>query len=635
MNWRIIFPLIAGVLLGLFTFDLVFGIKVLNLRTTIITLIIFIITTLTIWYFYSKITKNDLKKDALTFVPFLLLIFFPIRYLIKIPDNLQKATSLPSYLLLLISLSLFIGSKILFFERKLKLEINYKKILFTVVTLYIIIFSTLTVLKHMSFNSTAYDLAIYDQAVWSYSRGKIMLNSVAQTQLLGDHVEPILFLITPLYWVYPSPLILVVIQTIIIAIGAIPLYFLTKNVLKNELIALIIPFAYLIHPSTQYMNLFDFHPETLAVSFILFSLYFLEIRKYSLSFMFLALAGLCKEYVPLLFVTFGVYILFVHKKKILSIISIITGIVWTYANFGIIIPHFSKIGYPYLLGKTPIEIIIEKLLNPITILTQNMPFFILLIIPIGLGLFVLFSPIILLSIFQVGMIIFFSPIGITEIIYHHQATIFPFVIVSSIYGIRNLNNLIKNKKTKILQKKNFINIVAIFILSTSILSFIFYSPFTILYDYSSFNPNTEYVRNGNKIISEIGPTASIVSTNWIVPHLSQREYVFMDTHYTRNKTFSGLPIVLIEAGPPDYILLDLSEAVIDPKRNGNRIKEADINKLFNNLDYGISTVKGTWILLKHGVDYKENICKIKPFLNKKEYPYLNISIEEKELIEKC
>ncbi len=630
-NLAFIFPIIAGILIGLFVFDLAFGIGLINPKAAVINSVLFILLTLAVWYLYSKITRNDLKKDALTFIPFLILIFFPVRYLIKIPENMSRASNLPSYLLLLISLSLFIGLKAIFFKKKLKPRLKHKKILAILIILYILIFSTLAILKHMSFHSTAYDLAIYDQTVWGYSRGEIITLSVIETPMLGDHVQPILFLIAPFYWIYSSPITLVVLQTIAIALGAIPIYLLTKKIL-NKNIALVMSLAYLIHPSTQYMNLFDFHPVTLAIPFILFSLYFLEKKRFITSLILLGTAGLCKEHIPLLFITFGIYILIRYKKPALAITSILIGAIWTYINFKVIIPHFSPVGFAYLTDKGMIEIVIEKLLTPMAILTQNMPFLVLLALPIGLGLFVLFSPIILLPIFQIGMTVFFTKMGIGEIVTHRQASILPFVIVSSVYGIYLIKNFLKKHL-----KKDITNMAAVFILSTAILSFLAYSPFTILHDYNSFNIRTEHVENGHHLLSRIGPDDSVASTNWIMPHLSQRDDAFMLYHFVRwnQTTFNGPPLRMYEAGPPKYLLLDLSEAVTDTRRAGNVKKIADDpTHIINNEDYGILEVRGSWILLQNGISYKDNICKITPLLNKKDYPHLNIRLNQ-EILKKC
>ncbi len=618
---KIIFPVIAGILLGLFSFDLIFGIKLLNLKAFAITSAFFITITLLIWYSYSKITKNSLEKDALTFIPFVILILFPLRYLINIPENLQKGANLPSLLLLLISLSLFIGLKSFFFEKKLKsrIKINYKKILFLVVISYILIFSVLAALKHMSFNSTAYDLGLYDQTIWGYSKGKMLFNTIREINLLGDHVHPILFLIAPLYWIYPHVTMILTLQTICLALGAVPLFLIAKKHL-NEKAALLIALSYLFYPSLQYANLFDFHPITIAVPFLFLAVYSLDEKKYRLMFASLFIAGLTKEYIPIFFITFGAYLFFIRKKKSIGIAGAIIGLLWLYINMKVIIPTFSEEGYLYIKGTTYFALIKSKILSIEGIkflVTNKIPYFALLFMPFGLGIFSFIGfPILMLAILNFVILTFFQPIGLQGIIYHHPLELMPFIATASIFGIKKCSKKIKK-------------VAPLFILTTSILAFVFYGPFTILYDLSEFNPSSEYVRNGEYILSQIPKNASVVAPHWIIPHLSHREKVYTAKHFLSNTTF------MQKSPPPEYIVFDLSKALIDPKRSARKIKEVHLNYLFSNKDYGIIDSKGTWLLLKLGTNYEEGICKLKPFLNKEDYPYLNISIKEKELIEKC
>jgi uncharacterized membrane protein len=53
------------------------------------------------------------------------------------------------------------------------------------------IYSSLSILRHLHFRSGAYDLGIFDQAVWQYSRFHPAYDSVRSNllteNLLGDH----------------------------------------------------------------------------------------------------------------------------------------------------------------------------------------------------------------------------------------------------------------------------------------------------------------------------------------------------------------------------------------------------------------------------------------------------------------
>lgn len=62
-----------------------------------------------------------------------------------------------------------------------------------------LVYSGLVLLRHYSFETHAHDLAIFDQAVWHYSRWEAPFSSIKGFSVLGDHFTPILILAGPFY----------------------------------------------------------------------------------------------------------------------------------------------------------------------------------------------------------------------------------------------------------------------------------------------------------------------------------------------------------------------------------------------------------------------------------------------------
>jgi len=223
-----------------------------------------------------------------------------------------------------------------------------------------------------------------------------------------------------------------------------------------------------------------------------------------------------------------------------------------------------------------------------------------------------------------------NPDSLPEITYHHQVLIIPFIIAATIYGIRRFKKFVN--KLEGIPRKNVLAATGLLLLSTALLANIFYGPFVVLYDLNNFNINSDYVKAGNELLMMIPKNASVAAPNWILPHLSQRDYAYTLNHFLKRDSD------LFEAGKlesPEYILMDLSKAIIDPKRSALNIKNSDLSNLFSKKNYGIFASNGTWILLKKGVDYEQNICKILPYLNKEEFPYISINLKDDEPIKKC
>ena len=76
------------------------------------------------------------------------------------------------------------------------------------------------------------------QPVWSTAHGRPLevTNGATGEQMtrLGQHVDPILALLTPLWVVAPTPLTLVAVQVVAVSLGALPVYWLARRHLSRS-----------------------------------------------------------------------------------------------------------------------------------------------------------------------------------------------------------------------------------------------------------------------------------------------------------------------------------------------------------------------------------------------------------------
>src|SRR5260370_32418053 len=86
-------------------------------------------------------------------------------------------------------------------------------------------FSAISLFRYVHFGANGFDLGIQDQTVWGYSRLEIIPNTVLGVpNLLGDHFSPILMVLAPFYWLWPSAATLLVAQAVLLAVAGIPIY---------------------------------------------------------------------------------------------------------------------------------------------------------------------------------------------------------------------------------------------------------------------------------------------------------------------------------------------------------------------------------------------------------------------------
>lgn len=462
-----------------------------------------------------------------------------------------------------------------------------KRNLLILIILYIVIFSTLAVLKHASFHSTAFDLGLYDQSVWGYSQGRTVFNTVRGAFPFGDHVAPILFLLAPLYWIFSSPIMLIVAQTVLLALGAIPVYWLAKQKLGKKF-GTAFALMYLIYPSLQYINLFDFHPDALMIPFFLFAFYFLQKNEYGKGSLFLLLAGICKEYAPLLISMMGLYLFFMKKNKKIGIITFFIGLLWFFINIKFITPFYRPEGFAYLdtyghLGSTIPEIVVTGITNPLLVASSvatlgKFIYLILLFLPV---LPALLSIEFLIALPGFSIILLNLRTGYSAIIYQHNSMLIPFLFISAIYGVRRI------LKSRLLKPRTALSLI----LALSFLSYFVYGPFTVLYRIPNFNTNTPHVKAGYEALDLIPQDASVSASSWVVPHLSHRNEIYMFP----NPFHEVASLSKTATDSTDYVLLDVSrkDPMISEEDFDNYKQEISSNENYEN----IFEEQG-WLLLK-------------------------------------
>ena len=153
--------------------------------------------------------------------------------------------------------------------------------------------TTASWLRWVNFQYRTFDLAYYVQALWQLVHGRLQV-TVESVPLLGNHVEPIVFLIAPLFAVIRHPMLLVVLQNAALAaLGPIG-YLVIRRTFETRSAALL-SMSLLITPATGYVALHEFHPEAFSAPLLLLLIYARSVRRLGLHW--LACAGVlaCKE----------------------------------------------------------------------------------------------------------------------------------------------------------------------------------------------------------------------------------------------------------------------------------------------------------------------------------------------------
>jgi len=119
-----------------------------------------------------------------------------------------------------------------------------------------------SVLIHRSFHSNGWDLGLIDQVLWNSAHGRLFEYSFRDISFAGDHWQLFLLVLVPLKWLDSGPELLLVVQAIVLATAAIPLYAAARTAGCRGAGAL--AGAYLLGLGAARAVSFDFHIEAFA-----------------------------------------------------------------------------------------------------------------------------------------------------------------------------------------------------------------------------------------------------------------------------------------------------------------------------------------------------------------------------------
>jgi uncharacterized membrane protein len=443
---------------------------------------------------------------------------------------------------------------------------NDKVLLLSGVIAIFVIFTALGIAWHLSLSSGTWDLGVFDQAIWNTAQGDMLFSSIKNNiNLLGDHFEPILLFIAPLYKLWPSVYVLIILQSLLLASAIIPLYLIAKYRLKERLLIFAFIVSYILSRPLRGVGLFDFHPECFILPLLFWAYYFLITRKNALLFLTLLVLLLCKEDTAFLISGLGIFAFFAQKRIGLGVSLFISGIATWILITKIVIPHFNPLhqyGYmnrlPFgLTYKDNIKAIINKplLLSRLILDKTKIEYCIKFFAP--LGFLSLLSPAhyILIAIPLLKNLMPSSKFsGWYKISSHYTASIIPFIYISAIYGAK-----------KVLEKIHFKKIglfISLFIIFASLM---FYGK-TDAHKFMRFLHTIDNSQTLRKLsYLKMIPCNASLSTNFnLVPHLSHRKYIFEWNLQSRASYIT------------EYIVLDLTllEYICLPKADMVTILES-------------------------------------------------------------
>lgn len=299
----------------------------------------------------------------------------------------------------------------------------------------------LSLAQYRGYNLRSFDLGNMSQAIWSVTEERPLLFTTEGIvwSRLSLHVELIYFLIVPIYAFRSSPETLLIIQAVLYAAGAWPLFRFAAHRLNHVGAALGLVVVYLLYPVGQTAVLFHFHGDTLAVPLLLFAVNALDKKAWPAYGFWLILALACKFYVAVPVAIMG-GIVWLQGERKAGLLTSLLAVGWGSVAFLVIRPLFASpeaaqtgasISYyfsHYFSQFFSLDAaLLARLSNALIVFAP--------VLLLGVR-----APLWLLPAASIVIPVMFSngPGPSFDYRYHHYALAVPFLMVAAVYGLAHL-----------------------------------------------------------------------------------------------------------------------------------------------------------------------------------------------------
>jgi uncharacterized membrane protein len=219
-------------------------------------------------------------------------------------------------------------------------------------------YSVFSLTLNYTFQTSSYDLVIFDQAVRSYAHFQPGISAIKglhnnfgpNFSVLGDHWSPILAALAPLYWIFNSPHTLLVAQAVLFALAVPPLWLFTRRAFGGErkatIAAYLVAVAYALSWPIASAAAFDFHEVAFAPVLTAVALERLQAGRLRTALIALAALLLVKEDMGLFVAGIGCYLAvtrprLVNRQWLVALALIVFGVADTWVATYVLIPAFG------------------------------------------------------------------------------------------------------------------------------------------------------------------------------------------------------------------------------------------------------------------------------------------------------
>jgi len=448
------------------------------------------------------------------------------------------------------------------FDIVAEFKIDKKKTNIIVAIVGILLFAfvgIITVYRYLTYSNSTFDFGIFTQMYENMKQTGSISTTLERNRglsLFGVHFSPLFYIALPIYFIFPSPVTVQLIQAFMVALPVIPIVLISRKYKLSNWMTVGAVLLYALYPATAGGTLYDIHENCFLTFLILMAIWAIEKKKNILTAIMVLLVFFVKEDAPVYIMVLGTFYLFSRKDKkrglILMVTSAIyfiiaTSVVKSY-GLGIMDNRFSNLFYDQQKGLS--QLIRTVLVNPGYVISQivanydangmeKIGYILLMFVPMAAVIFrngkkysrfILISPVIVINL-------------LTLYVYQHDITFqynFGSIALMMYLVIMNMADL-KPKKAKVA--------ISVAVICAGVMFMGSMAP-RLNYYTSKYSQDKATYEKINIALSAVPKNASVCASGFFTPHLKNLEmydqnhleetkytdYLVIDERYTDEKS---------------------------------------------------------------------------------------------------
>jgi uncharacterized membrane protein len=410
------------------------------------------------------------------------------------------------------------------------------------------LYATLSVRDQQLQRTSGFDLGIFDEAVRAYARGRAPIVPLKgpDFDLLGDHFSPIWATLAPVYRIFPTVYTLLLAQAALMALGVVPLVrWAGREVGVGA--GIVVGVGYGMSWGIASAVGFDVHEVAFAVPMLSYCAVALAHRRWPAAVAWALPLLLVKEDLGLTVAAVGLYIAF-HGARRLGLATAAIGTLGTWLEMDVLIPaaNHGRYGYTSSLAGT--------LLNPgpaglahaaLAFVTPETKLNTVLLLLIPTAFLAVRSPLLLLAVPTLAWRFVSTNPAYWGTGLQYSAVLMPIAFAAFVDTLVRLRGTGDRRAATIIRVGLIVSLSASALLLPSF-------PLANLASPSWWRSDPR-IAAADQVMDLIPNGASVAASNWLAPHLTDRDTVTL----LQKTTATARPL-------PDWVLVDVETTKIFP-----------------------------------------------------------------------